>query len=931
MTSIVTIDIETTGLDSHKDAIIEIAAMRFNGSRVEDEWETLINPGRHIPEMITQLTNINDSMVRGAPSIRDVLDDLADFVGNAPILGQNVRFDLGFLQRQRILELNEAIDTYEIASVLMPSASRYGLGALGQQLGILLPATHRAMDDVRVTHAVYMRLQEIALGLPIDLLAEIVRHSEPIEWDGAYFFKEMLKEKAKAPGAKQISRRKKHSPLFDSAEVIDAPPLKPVDEVIPLDADEVASILEHGGSFSKYFERFESRPEQVEMLRAVTNALSEGYHLLVEAGTGVGKSFSYLVPASLFAIQNNTRVVVSTNTINLQDQLIQKDVPDLAAALNIDLRAAVLKGRSNYLCPRRLELFRQKGPDDADQIRVLGKILVWAQTSQSGDRNEINLTKPQDREVWMHLSAEDDACTGETCIQRMGGACPFYKAKQAALAAHILIVNHALLLSDVATGSKVLPEYQYLIVDEAHHLESATTNALSFKLSEGELVGMMREIGGTSSGVLGRMLSAAHECTKPSDYAALNQRIDRATTLAYRLQTQSKDFFFALAEFISIQREGKAQNNYNFQIRILPSSRTLPGWDNVEIAWESADETFALLIKLLDEIYRAASEFYSDGAEDLEESIGDLGYVFRRLTEAEINVSAMIHKPSAGLIYWVEFNPNNNRITLNAAPLKVGPLIEKYLWHEKSSVVLTSATLTTHGEFNYARNVLNADEADELALGSPFDYENSTLLFVAKDMPEPSAPGYEQAVNRSLIQLCQAARGRTLVLFTSYAQLKRCSQAISGALAQADITVYEQGEGASPNALLESFKSNDRAVLLGTRAFWEGVDIPGDSLSVVVITKLPFEVPSDPIIAARSETFEDPFNEYQVPEAILKFRQGFGRLIRTASDRGIVAIFDRRVISKQYGKLFIESLPQCTLRIANLAELPKMAEKFLDA
>jgi DNA polymerase-3 subunit epsilon/ATP-dependent DNA helicase DinG len=289
----------------------------------------------------------------------------------------------------------------------------------------------------------------------------------------------------------------------------------------------------------------------------------------------------------------------------------------------------------------------------------------------------------------------------------------------------------------------------------------------------------------------------------------------------------------------------------------------------------------------------------------------------------------MIFEPAADYVYWVEFNPNNNRMALNAAPVRVGPLVEKYLWHEKRCVILTSATLTTHGEFNYIRGTLTADEASELALGSPFDFEGAALLYIANDIAEPHVPDYQHQLDRTLIQLCKASGGRTLVLFTSYAQLKRTARSISGPLAQQDITVYEQGEGASPNALLETFRSSERAVLLGTRSFWEGVDVPGQALSVLVIVKLPFDVPTDPLVAARAETFEEPFNEYHLPEAILRFRQGFGRLIRTQSDRGVVAILDRRILTKAYGKMFIESLPQCTLRVGPLSELPRAAAKWL--
>jgi DNA polymerase-3 subunit epsilon/ATP-dependent DNA helicase DinG len=280
-------------------------------------------------------------------------------------------------------------------------------------------------------------------------------------------------------------------------------------------------------------------------------------------------------------------------------------------------------------------------------------------------------------------------------------------------------------------------------------------------------------------------------------------------------------------------------------------------------------------------------------------------------------------------VYWIEVNPRGEKLSLNAAPLRVGPMIEENLWHQKASVILTSATLTAHNEFQYLRNTLGADDADELQLGSPFDYESSTLLYVANDIPEPNVSGYQQTLDRSLIATAKATGGRMLVLFTSYTALKKTAQAITGPLAREDIYVYEQGDGASPNALLESFKSTERAVLLGTRSFWEGVDVPGEALSVVVITKLPFDVPTDPLIAARSEMYEDSFNEYYLPEAILKFRQGFGRLIRTASDRGIVAILDRRVLTKQYGRLFLESLPHCTIKQGPSVNLAREAGKWL--
>ncbi|MEA5079300.1 MAG: helicase C-terminal domain-containing protein [Anaerolineaceae bacterium] len=930
MNTMVAIDIETTGLDAQRDAIIEIAAVKFTGRRVDSEWTSLINPGRPIPPQITQLTGINNEMVRNAPPIRAVLQELADFVGDLPIVGHNVRFDMGFLQRQNILRLNEGVDTYELAAITLPGNSRYNLGTLGKTLGIMIPNSHRAMDDARLAHAVLVALFQKAVELPIEILAEIVRMGETIEWDGSLMFQLALQEKGRQPLEARKARQDDYGALFGGAAPINAP-LVPVANPTPLNVDELAAQIEFGGPFAHYFESFESRPQQIEMLRAVATALSEGQHMMVEAGTGTGKSFAYLIPAVEWALQNSLRVVISTNTITLQDQLIKKDVPELAAALGSEVRATVVKGRGNYLCPRRLDNMRKNGPENADELRVLAKILVWLDRGGAGDRSEINLNGPAERQIWGNLSAEDEGCKGEVCLSRTGGACPFYKMRMAAQSAHILVVNHALLLADVVTGSRVLPEYQYLIVDEAHHLESATTNALSFHINQSDLVRLLREVGGTSSGLLGRILTLISHGLPPADFAALNMLVHKLTDLLFRVENDFSEFIHSMEVFMEDQRDGQPINGYGQQVRIVSATRTLPIWSEVEVSWDKADGSLRSLLALLGEFHKSVSDALEDPGEDLQDTLSSLASLNRSLNEAEMTLNAMVFKPDEANVYWAELLPNNFRLTLQSAPLHVGPLMEKYLWHEKTSVILTSATLTTHGEFDYIRNRLNADEADELVLGSPFDFESSTLLFLANDIPEPAdANAYQRGVESAIIRLAKATHGRMLALFTSYAQLKRTSQSIAAALAEADIQVYEQGEGASTNTLLESFREADQAVLLGTRAFWEGVDIPGEALSVLVIVKLPFDVPSDPIIAARSETFDDSFNEYNLPEAILRFRQGFGRLIRTQSDRGVVAILDKRVLTKKYGRQFIESLPTCTTKVGSVSELPSAAAKWLN-
>jgi len=645
MTSIVALDIETTGVDAQKDAVIEIAAVRFNGRRVEDEWSLLINPGRRIPPFITQLTGITDLMVMQAPAIKNVLPELNNFIGDSPILGHNIGFDLSFLRRYNILLTNEPVDTYELASVLLPSARRYNLGALAQELSVPLRATHRALDDAHTTRGVFLRLIELIMDLPIHLLAEIMRLSEPLEWGGSWAFRQALRSRSKEIVSAQQVRHAYQGPIYSEALPRPSAPLQPSDNPISLDVDETASILEYGGAFSRHFPQYEYRPQQVAMLRAVAESISYNRHLMVEAGTGTGKSMAYLIPAALWTIQNNNRVVISTNTINLQDQLINKDIPDLRTALGLDLHAVVLKGRSNYFCPRRLETLRRRSPETSDELRVLAKVLVWLQTTRAGDRAEINLNGPIERAIWGRISAEDEGCTTENCIKRTGGICPFHRARQAAQSANLLIVNHALLLSDVATGNRVLPEYQTLIVDEAHHLEDATTNALSYRVTQWDVDRLLRELGGPRGGALGWLLAAAQEVLRPDEFVVVEQSAHHAADLAFQFEHLTRQFFSALEQFLAEQREGRQVGAYSQQERILPATRTLPSWADVEAAWDEAEHTLSPMLELLAKLLQGLSEILPSLPEGDEELFSTLSNLYHRFTELHNNLEAIVFKP----------------------------------------------------------------------------------------------------------------------------------------------------------------------------------------------------------------------------------------------------------------------------------------------
>ena len=934
-TTLISLDLETTGLDPGNDAILEIGALKFTSDGIDDEFHTLINPKRQIPPQISKLTGITDAMVRGAPDIEEVLDELEAFAGNHPIVGHNISFDLAFLRKHDLCKRNQAVDTYEMAAVVLPAAGRYNLQALRQNFDIPFEATHRALADAKVTYAVFKKLYARIAGLPLHVLQEIVRSSQNLSWGGSWAFQRALEYRLNQDESPQKSRSRKYrNPLYETTPPEETGDLDPVDPPRDLNIQEITAILQRGGPFFKHFPDFEHRPEQIEMLRETARAISEGRHMLIEAGTGIGKSLAYLIPAALWSIENQRRVVISTNTINLQDQLISKDIPDLQDTLEMDLRASVLKGRANYLCPHHLEILRRGGPKNDIEMRVLGKILVWLEDSLSGDRGEINLNGPREERIWRRLSAENEDCSTENCMRRTGGRCPFYRARQASHTSHIIIVNHALLLADVATGNRVLPEYDTLIVDEAHHLESATTSALSFYASQSNLRRSLHALGDERKGILGWLMEYGETTLTPADFASLHSLIETITSQSFKVKSRMDEFFQAVDLFLEHQRGGKPVGRYTQQERIIQATRTQPDWTNVEIAWDQSRTTLNGLLENLQKLWDAIREMLNrapEDAEKIESNLSDLREVYRELYELFENIDALVFDPDPEMIYWVEVSPNQKYINIQAAPLHIGELMEKHIWYEKRSVVLTSATLTTTGNFDYIRNRLQAVDAEEVALGSPFDYQNAALMYLVNDIPEPTDyRGHQTAINRGLIPLCKATGGRTMVLFTSYAQLQRTAEAITGPLAEAGIIVYEQGSGPSPHTLLKNFRDSDQAVLLGTRAFWEGVDIPGQDLSVLVIAKLPFDVPSDPIISARSETFHDPFSEYMLPEAILDFRQGFGRLIRSKQDLGVVVIMDRRLLTKSYGPLFLKSIPRCTIQEGSLHNLDTTAARWLN-
>lgn len=926
----VALDLETTGLNPYEDEIIEIGAARFENGEVVDTFGTLINPGRSIPERITAITGIRTDDVVDAPSLRDQLPALRRFVGSYPVIGHRVDFDLSFLAKHDVGTANLAVDTYDLASVMLPTAPRYNLTSLTTQLGLELEHAHRALDDAVATGHLYWALWQRILDLPLSTLREIAEAGPELEWSAKPVFIDALQERSRGAfeDTPTEGQRRSVDALFEPDR---APwkPLRPNAEHTLIDVDHAAATIEDGGRMAEFFAGYEHRAEQVQMLRAVATAFNDGGHVMIEAPTGVGKSLAYLIPALYWATHNNERVVVSTATINLQDQLINKDLPLLGEALGLPFKAAILKGRGNYLCPRRLATLRRRGPTSVGELRVLAKILVWLLDTESGDKGEISLRGFEENVVWSRLSAEDEGCTMERCGDQMHGACPFYKARRAAEAAHVLVVNHALLLADVQIGSRALPEYRYVVIDEGHHLEEATTNGLSFQVNQTTLQRRLDDLGSARSGLLGDVIRGTRGSVPPKYFDQIEQYVKIVADSLKAMGHHIERYFDTLMQFLR-DSGSLRKGEYSNQVRITDSLRRKPDWALVEEAWDVLAQFTQAISSAMNRLSRGLAGLEEFDVLNYEDLLSSVQAASRHLEEMHVQLGSFSSSPQENMIYWAQVDQDGTRLSVHAAPLHVGPLLEEHLWNTKESVIVTSATLRTGSTFDYMRDRLNAFEVEDLVVGSPFDYETSTLVYIPTDMPEPNRrEDYQKAVERGLIQLAAATQGRLLGLFTSYAQLRQTAQAISPRLALGNITVFDQSDGTSRQALLDGFVSTERAVLLGTRSFWEGVDVPGEDLSVVVIVRLPFQVPSDPIFAARSEQYDNSFMEYAVPDAVLRFRQGFGRLIRTKTDRGVVALFDNRVITKRYGRVFLDSLPGCTVRRGPLEQLPQAATEWL--
>jgi len=920
--TVVALDFETTGFDPDKDEILEVGMVRMERGEIVARYSQLFNPSVSIPKVVTKLTGIKPEDCSNKPLLKEKLPEITEFLKNSWVVAHNADFDLAFLKKafQQFtsdpfpISPERVLDTLELSQFLLPMLPNHRLETVADFLNIASKPEHRALCDAEATVLIFRDFIPMILSLDIQVI-KLVNRILTDGFDGLSFFFERVAAFVGKYNSGGAILQKKGPPNILGKPVSSYAASK----VRSFNEKEIDIFFEPGGLLSKIMPRYESRKPQQEMARLVGRTFHQDGFLVAEAGTGVGKSLAYLIPAVLWIMQGkDRRVIISTHTKTLQDQLFTKELPMLSDTLELPFIAVLLKGRANYICLERWEnlVTHIEEKFSPEKRKKLLPLVLWLFGTQTGDIEEnTGFSWKKNRDIWSQLNCEAGYCSGAQC--KYESVCFFQKVRQASRSANIVVVNHSLLFSDAASGYPVLSDYDTLIIDEAHQVERVASQCLGSSLH----LWLFRDLSQQlyySEVNEGGVLAAAGKLLKK----VLKDKVERKEAeqllrnlkeLSLKLPQAALRFFRALEVFVSL----KVPQKGFFQKLRIRESRMLFGPLSLETE---------ALKELLNNLYSDLSRFLSLFSEEESDILGikevqqQLEFVLENLVHHRELLNHFLKEDYGEEVVWCELvqKQNEREAYLYSVPLNIADILSEKLYSRLKRCVMTSATLTVGGKFDYILSRLGIDhvEPDRVitrVFGSPFDFREQALFLIPTFVPSPKDQNFSTDISELLEHILAMHPKGTMALFTSHKMLREVYYKIQPTLEEMGIHLLGQGIDGSRTSLLKIFQEDEKSVLLGTNSFWEGIDVPGSALELLVITKIPFDVPTEPLIEARMEQVGaktgNGFFNYAVPEAIVRFRQGFGRLIRSGEDRGIILLLDRRVVQTQYGELLLESLP----------------------
>jgi predicted DnaQ family exonuclease/DinG family helicase len=933
LTRFVAFDVETTGLEPEKCDVIQFSASVFEQGKLKETRSFFCKPQGPVPEFIQQLTRITDAMVEKENPFSDRIDEVLELFGDSPLVGHNVKFDLAFLEPHLSKPLNNpVIDTVELSRIFLYYLPDRKLESLAAHFKLQTEGAHRADVDTENTGELFLRLLDIMVYYDYPIYDQLATISGPLpQAPNTWLYQRFLTvyqntgrfERENLSPLRTVPENAQGDFKRGGEESDESPDDVTLQKVNPGD---IQNVFGMNGILSRKLKGYELRPGQIRFASDIVTVLNKGNALVGEAGTGVGKSLAYLIPAIKWVRKNRDArfsVVVSSNTKALQEQLFEKEIPFIQKQIDADFTATLLKGRKNYICLTRWDQFYQNldgAVDIFDRPDVL-PLIVWLRETKTGDIEENSgFRASRYTTIWSKICSETGYCTTKRCSGN--GGCFLGKIRRKAQKSDLVVVNHSLLLSDAASDNQVLPDHPILIIDEAHNLAKSAYKYFAIEVGPWVIDQVLEMFFRQGRENFGLLVMLGRKINKLSLSDSLKNSLIKRMSIFEKetanMQRDSRLFFNRFLDYVNGNIRSMSQK-YILKTRYKPHQHpfTLMGLDKARdallVQFRKLVLDFTNFKEMLDKLPLKDRMAMSTLLDDFDTSL-------KNLEELKSNLETVLVPAHDDWVYWYEVpvDPKNFNIGFYAVPLAVDAYIYERILRRKHSVIATSATLTIAGSFEYFLKSTGFSRLEPSRLTakmyeSPFDYATQCAVYIPTFLGDPGHVKFEENVSDLLNEIAARYQPGMLVLATSYYSIKQLSERMHIPYKEENVPLIYQAGSASRSALLSRFRDSGNATLIGTESFWEGVDIPGDALEMLVMLKLPFAVPSEPIVEAITdrikESGKNPFMEFSVPEAVIKFKQGFGRLIRHRNDTGVALFLDNRLNFKRYGRIFMDSLP----------------------